>query len=285
MCIRDRTDAGSPVALGYVVPRADGSAVALALQAKPPTMTDLVTGDVRTFAESDFPQAISRYGGKFGGNNAVHREWSFSPDGALHGWQGGRVVTIPPSGAPHTTTFVGENAIYGQNGTRALGMNPEGRLFQTIDRGMSWLEVAPPPSHPTGPGAKRALGSMQCGALGCILGPWLRIGFREEPPRAPVRRIEVPPPSEAIAFAKPRIVDCTTTGPSRGTLLPAGDREFGFGATFLPTGVDAMHYPRTSIHPVSGSEGGDGDEQAKRAMSQSVANLSLIHISEPTRPY
>lgn len=268
------TDAGSPVALGYVVPRADGSAVALALQAKPPTMTDLVTGDVRTFAESDFPQSISRYGGKFGGNNAVHREWSFSPDGALHGWQGGRVVTIPPSGAPHTTTFVGENAIYGQNGTRALGMNPEGRLFQTIDRGMSWLEVAPPPSHPTGPGAKRALGSMQCGALGCILGPWLRIGFREEPPRAPVRRIEVPPPSEAIAFAKPRIVDCTTTGPSRGTLLPSGDREFGFGATFLPTGVDAMHYPRTSIHPVSGSEGGDGDEQAKRAMSQSVANAS-----------
>lgn len=270
------SDGGTATALSYVVPRIDGTAVALALQAKPPTITDLVTGEVRTFAESDFPGSISRYGGgKFGGVMAIHREWSFAPDGSLRGWQGGRSITIPSSGAPTSSSFVGDSAIYGQNGTRALGMNADGRLFQTLDRGLTWGEIAPPPSHATGLGAKRAIGSLQCGTVGCLLGPWLRIGYRDDPPKPPLRKIEVPPPTEAASFAKAKTVACDSTGALRGRVVPTGDRDAGLGATFLPTGVDAMQFARGSLHPVNGGDGGgDGDEASKRGISYTSANNS-----------
>jgi len=261
-------DGGGAVSLGYVVPRSDGTAVALALQAKPPTITDLVTGEVRTFADSDFPSSLKGYGGKaYYGATAVHREWTFMPDGSLRGWHGGRAVTIPTSGPPIAATFVGDNAIYGLSGARGVGISAEGRLFQTVDRGLSWTEIAAPPSHIPSANVKRPTGNVQCGTLGCIFGPWLRVGYGPDAPKPPLRRVEVPPPSEIVSFAKARVVACEPAGPPKGRAAPSGDREPDLGATLLPNGVDANHFPRASVHPVNGGEGGDGDEQAKRAIS------------------
>jgi hypothetical protein len=262
------SDSGVVGPLGYVVPRNDGTAVSLALEAKPPTLTDLATGDVRTFADTDFPSSGRRYGGgKYGGSTAIFRDWSFGSDGVLRGWSGARAIVIPPSGAPTSSAFVGDNASYGHSGVHGLGMTQEGRLFQTSDRGLTWTEVAVPPSQATAPGSKRSLGGMQCGVLGCSMGAWVRVGYRDEPARPRPRRVEVAPPSEIKTFAEGKLLACETTGPQRGKALPSGDREFGFGATFLPSGVEPAHYMRMSLHPVNGGEGGDGDESAKRAMS------------------
>lgn len=261
-------DGGASVTLGYVVPRSDGTAVSLALQAKPPTITDLVTGDVRTFADSDFPPALKGYVSKaYYGATAVHREWTFMPDGTIRGWHGGRAVTIPVTGPPQASTFVGDNAIYGFSGARGIGVSQEGRIFQTIDRGIAWTEVAAPPSHLASTTVKRPTNAVQCGTLGCIFGPWLRVGYLPDPPKPGMKKVEVPPPAEVASFAKPRIVACESSLPSKGRTIATGDREPDLGAVLLPSGVDANHYPRGSLHPVNGSEGGDGDEQSKRAMS------------------
>lgn len=261
-------DAGVAGPLGYLVPRNDGTAVSLALEAKPPTITDLATGDVRTFAESDFPSGGKRYGGgKYGGSTAIYRDWSYGADGVLRGWQGARAVVIPPTGSPTSSAFVGDNPTYGHSGVHGLAMTLDGRLYQTSDRGLTWNEVATPPSQSTAPGARRSSGGMQCGPIGCTVGAWIRVGYRDEPARRNERRVEVAPPSEVKTFAEGKLLACETTGPQRGRALPSGDREFGFGATFLPTGVEPAHYMRTSLHPVNGGEGGDGDEAAKRAMS------------------
>lgn len=271
------TDAGSPVALGYVVPRSDGGAVSLQLQTKPYSITDLATGDVRTFTDAELTTTVGRYKsmmymGKSGGS--VLREWTFQPDGSLRGWSGGRSVTITPGGPVVSTTFVGDNATYGTSGPRALGMSPEGRLFQTVDRGLTWTEVAGPPSQSVGPGSKRSYGSIQCGAVGCSLGPWLRVGFAAEPPKPPLKKVEVPPPHETKPFAEGRVLVCESSGQLRGKSAAQNDRSPGLGATYLPNGVDETHYPRGSIHPVNGGDGGDEGEPGKRAMSFVAPNLT-----------
>ncbi|EYF04366.1 hypothetical protein [Chondromyces apiculatus] len=55
-------------------------------------------------------------------------------------------------------------------GGMALAQTDEGRFFETVDRGRSWVEVAPSPGDP----ASRASG---CSPVGCRLGSIVRVGW------------------------------------------------------------------------------------------------------------
>ncbi len=263
-----QSDGGAAAPVGIVVPRADGGASSLTFQGRSATLLDLVTGEARSFADGELPSGNA---GRSSSKGSVRREWSFAPDGTLLGWLGGKSVVIPAAGAPSATVFVGENAVYGTAGPRALGMTPTGRLYQTLDRGVTWAEVAPPPSQNLAVDATRATGSIQCGELGCVLGPWLRVGFPEESRRAGERRVQAPPPAEVKAFASARSLACEPQGPLRGKSLPA-DKDLAFGATFVPSGLEATPLARASLHPVL-QDSSETDEPARRALSLAAPDV------------
>lgn len=240
------SDAGVTAPLGYVIPRVDGSASSLSFRGRSATIVDLVTGGVRTLTDGDFPEESAE---RPGGPGLVRREWTSSASGALLGWRGGRFVAIPAVGDASSSTFLGDGALYGLSGARGVGMTDRGQLFQTVDHGATWLEVAPPPSQSTV--AARTASEIHCSDVGCSLGPWLRVGFPEEPPPPPSHQVAVPPPPAMKAFATAKLFSCEPQGANRGRTLPAqGELEFGFGASLAPSSREVFHTPRGPIHPV-----------------------------------
>ncbi len=265
-------DGGALRALGYVVPRADGGATSLTFSGAEATALDLVTGEARTFTGATLVTA-GRVGGRPG---LIHRDWSYGPDGVLRGWLGGRAVTLPPTGAPTANVFVGDTALYGTAGPRALGIAPAGRLFQTTDRGATWSEVAPPPSHPTPSSTMhRPISSVQCGDLGCALGGWLRVGYPEDPALPKPLVAHAAPPAEAASFAPPIPVRCEASGAVAGRVLPAAE-DSDLGAVTAPKGLNVVAtLGRATPHPVRTDEGSDGSESSRRAV--------VVEVSDPFR--
>jgi hypothetical protein len=91
-------------------------------------------------------------------------------------------------------------------GERALGTDSQNRLFQTLDFGRTWQEVAGPPALGTG-------GELDgCSEVGCVLGEWLRTGW--EPTQAePVERIEPLPTPVWLPPVRPKL-RCTSLAPA-----------------------------------------------------------------------
>lgn len=260
-------DGGPPTALGYVVPRADGGAASLAISPKEIAALDLVTGEAHTFTDA----ALTVAGRIAGRTPMVRRDWSYGPDGVLRGWLGGRGVALPAIGSPTSSLFVGETALYGLAGPRALGASSNGRLFQTLDRGVTWAEIALPPSEGTAPTTYRSASAVQCGELGCAVGRWLRAGFPDDPPRPSQQSPHGSPPSEIASFASSMTVQCERQGAALGKVL-ASEKEHGLGASPIPTGFAvSASLGRALVHPVRADGGTDDAESARRALVVSAA--------------
>lgn len=282
-------DAGASLAVQRWVPRSDGSAVGLVFQGQP-SLIDTATGDVRIFADGELPTTGPGTGGRGhyvhrGGGLLVDREWSFTPEGSLRGWIQGRSASIPTSGPPTSSAFVGDQTTYGLAGPFALGLTNEGRLFQTIDRGLTWSEVAAPPSLAS---KSRGGRQVQCSALGCLLGPWLRLGYPAQAPSPLLSGVQVPPPAEVSSFASAAPLECEPDGPVRARTIGDGDHELGLGAVLLPQGAEVQQFPRMLVHPVNSNEPEGNDEVAKRAVIHGVGSggglRQTIHWLAPFDP-
>lgn len=268
-------DGGAPAALGYVVPRADGGATSLAVGGREITALDLVTGEARAFTDATLV-ASGRVAGR---SSLVRRDWSYGPDGVLRGWLGGRAVALPPTGTPSANLFVGDSALYGLAGPRALGLASTGRLFQTTDRGATWAEVAPPPPHVAAPGTHRSLSSLQCGELGCVLGAWLRVGYPDDPAVPTPLVPHASPPAEAATFAPSTGVRCERQGASAGRVLPS-DKESSLGAAPVPPGLEvSASLAHGTLHPVRADEDSNGSETARRAVVLSGTDPFRMTVS------
>ncbi|WP_437923593.1 hypothetical protein WMF37_31805 [Sorangium sp. So ce291] len=163
-------------------------------------------------------------------------------DGTIEGWlpaQGHAArlasVAIDATGRPRLHPLPPRASSIEASGPFALVETEDGRLFETIDRGMRWSPVAPPP----GSAAARLEG---CSAVGCRVGPFLRIGWASAP------RSGAPPPDAAAAeppagraqreapvrpSPPPPVVRlaCSFAGPPAAARVP---ESHGFGAVAAP---------------------------------------------------
>jgi hypothetical protein len=69
-------------------------------------------------------------------------------------------------------------------------------VFQSSDWGQHWVETLAPPGFGSGPKSNLA---PRCSQVGCVLGPWLRVGWEAEVPGARVRTQNVAPAPPRMA--------------------------------------------------------------------------------------
>lgn len=194
----------------------------------------------------------------------LDRRWSATAAGSLDGWLApGRAVSVSAAGDVRLSPFALDAG--SMSGARALGATRDGRVFQTLNHGLTWAEVERPPSAPAGSPSIRG-----CSDVGCDLGSWLRIGWSEAPP--------APAPSPEVASAPPMLprpalpeMICSPLGEVRTAAAPLRETgEPGLGATLIPSASGAPRDVRTFsyahetfsyrlIHPAREDTSGSSD--------------------------
>jgi hypothetical protein len=159
------------------VPREDGGVTALATNGpvKPGEQFHVARFDPGSGSPVFFDKVIAAL---------EHYRWVVGRDGTLRGF--GLTSSIAVDMHGHVETGAREfKSLAAADPSHALATDEARRLWQTVDGGAHWIEVAPPPrrsdtSEPQGPQA------MHCSLVGCILpatgGSWLRTGWPEDPP-------------------------------------------------------------------------------------------------------
>lgn len=224
----------------------------------------------------------------------IDRSWSvvrgWAPTGTLtsapiRGWiEHARPVKIDEAGQVIVSPFHFDQAA--EAGEVALAML-QGRTWQTTDHGESWIEVATPPHTRRGSGDLRA-----CGAVGCELGPWIRVGWPKTPPAPaddPPRA--VPPPS--IRRAPLREIACSPAGAEQRKAVTAEDArdDVGLGASRLPVPLPRkdesepfQYFKRFYVRSIPRVIVGAGDdERAVRFLLHGVA-AEFAYQGEGTTP-
>jgi len=244
-------DGGAPadVSVARWVPRADGRVVALVVQPTagiydPSAPSFTAVRELRDVV--DATAAFGHFVTKGGhvhpprrhGEALVDTSWSFVPGtgGALRGWRRrAESVEIAEDGRVVRSAFSFDVVTAGAYG---LGRSPDGRLYQSSDHGLSWTEVATPPS------GIEASELVSCTTAGCDLGAFYRLGWSVRPPRPDTpRRVAPNPPS--VRRTRGTELACRPAGPVATRAVPRSDvspEDLGLGATRLP----AVERPDTS---------------------------------------
>ncbi|MFO0759739.1 MAG: hypothetical protein U0359_24845 [Byssovorax sp.] len=173
------------------VPRRDGTATALVLPGDPLPPPERDPGPVRDLgrtrivrlppAPEGFGWARSSVPPSLHGTAArVDRRFHARADGSIAGWitpvpeaLSGVVlgVTIDPSGAVAPHDLPPSVASMVTTGDHGLAVGKRGALFETVDHGRRWAEAGLSPIAPAS-----VIGG-GCSALGCVMGPIIRLGW------------------------------------------------------------------------------------------------------------
>ncbi len=232
-------DAGAGIDVVRWVPRADGSALGFVAGAQP-ALLDARTGEMRPWRTDAMPapaRAALTDGRKPShATRVLDRTWSVSANGGLRGWtEAGAAIDVSPEGFVTVSPFVFDRAV--TSGRFAFARTREGRVWQTVDRGASWGEVAPPPTSQTGRGVPEP---RLCSAVGCDLGTWYRVGWPEVPPAGAPPAAVASPPARLPRPSLPGIM-CRRAGDTRVTSIARSDGspdDLGLGAATLSTSAD-----------------------------------------------
>jgi len=278
-----RADAGAAGAVDVVrwIPRADGGAFGLTASPKP-ALVDARTGDVRPWQLDGVPanhrasldlrtrwqrRELAR---------VVDRAWSSVPGGGVRGWVDGLALDVARDGVVSASPFAFDRTIFA--GPLGLGATKDGRLWQTVDRGAAWVEV----ERPLAAKPDKLIEPRFCGAAGCDLGLWYRVGWPEAG-RLGAEAPEAAAPAPRIAEATPPRVVCRAVGDAKSVALPRTDAspdDLGLGASRLPRASDDAERMRT-FHarvPPNLAHGVDvspeRDEAAPRALFHGYATSS-----------
>ena len=135
-------------------------------------------------------------------------------------------VDIGLDGSLQTSPFAFERVATA--GPIALARTREGRVWQTLDRGTTWSEVAAPPVMRSG----GWLDVRACSLVGCDLGQWYRIGWA---PTAPFNQqaLTTAPPAPHLDRASTPVLACRPTGDAKRAEVNRGERspdDLGLGA-------------------------------------------------------
>ncbi|MDB4943802.1 MAG: hypothetical protein JWP97_3336, partial [Labilithrix sp.] len=291
-------DAGAAKAtIARWVPRADGRAVAI-LSAPTPGIFEPRSGAFVPF-DVPLPSALLRGmrefdPGIYRSHKRVKRReapldgsWSFAPgSGVLRAWDGaGAILQIHEDGRVVRSPYAFPLAAAGPY---ALGQSSDGRYYQTLDHGASWVEVLGPPTagvHEIGP----------CSTAGCEVGGFYRIGWA---PRAPRPRAPVQPARSAADVRRTPSVEltCRSTGPAVVHVLPRTERssdDLGLGMNRLPTAGDQgdVGYlrnpvPRAIVAPLHDTNPPEAEVAALRGLLTgyaTTADTGTLEVNGPDR--
>jgi hypothetical protein len=227
------------------IPRADGGAVAVVGAiggvANAWGIADARTGDVHAWPVDALTPLMraalqsadeSRLGGVDPARLA-DRGWTVTAQGTLRGWaslgNGVGAVDVGIDGSLQTSPFTFERIA--SAGPTALARTREGRIWQTLDRGATWAEVAAPPAARPG----GWIDSHACSSVGCDLGQWYRIGWTPTAPTPQVPPVSAPPAPRVEQSPVPSLA-CRVAGDGRRAALASDEHspeDLGLGASKL----------------------------------------------------
>jgi hypothetical protein len=266
------------------IPRGDGDAIAVVSTiggvANAWGLIDARTGQLHAWPTDALTATLqaalvaSPESGRSRGADAtriVDRGWTTTPQGTLRGWAslpgGIGAIDVGLDGSVQASAFTFDHVA--PAGAFALARQRDGRVWQTVDRGSTWSEVAAPSTG----NSKGALDPRACSLVGCDLAQWYRVGWAATPP-SPL----VPP---AVAPAAPRMdrvplpaLTCHATGELRRAAAPRSDRspeDLGLGAARVGVsdGAGRLEFLRLVFGPrIVGSvhDADSGDASALRAL-------------------
>jgi hypothetical protein len=269
-------DAGaSDIDVARWVPRSDGRVVAIVVGPSPgiydPQVASFqpIAAEVREVVGQgalSYPlqpgkHAHVRLKPRGHGSGLVDSSWSFGSGNTLHGWQRhGESVELSEDGKLKRSPYAFDVVFAGSMG---LGRSKDGRLYQSLDHGASWSEVATPPS-----GAD-ALDLASCTSVGCDLGAFYRVGWslrppHDEPPKTPA------PPAPEVRRTRGLELSCRPQGGVTARTLPHSNDspdDLGLGASRLPVANDKNEwsYVRNTVAraivnaPTRDAGGGDSE--------------------------
>ena len=130
-------------------------------------------------------------------------DWIALEDGSMRGWLRNSGVAIARDGRLEPSVY--EFSHLSGAGAHALGVDSGRRVFQSSDWGRSWVETLAPP----GSGSAGELKLIpRCSPVGCLIGPWLRVGWEAEVPGALVRTQSVAPAPPGVARVALPLLRC-----------------------------------------------------------------------------
>lgn len=265
-------DGGGPaVDVGRWVPRADGGAYGILTQPSVGTI-DARTGEIHPWNMESVPAGARNFP-EFRPHKKSDREtlrvidrvWSATPQGTLRGWTDGGSAEVAVNGQIAVAAFGFERQAF--SGPYALARTKEGRMWQTLDRGSSWTEVAAPLSTES----DRFSEPRMCSAVGCDLGGWYRIGWVPTAPHVEARPTVAASAPILSAGTLPQII-CKVTGDVRSTSAvrgPVSPEDLGLGASRIASNTDNTSYEfvrtlfaRVPLNPPHGVDPGPSREEA-----------------------
>jgi hypothetical protein len=199
----------------------------------------------------------------------VDNSWSFGGGGALRGWQRhGEGIEISEDGKLVRSAFALEYVFAGPMG---LGRSKEGRLYQSVDHGASWVEVATPP------GGVESSDLVACSSAGCDLGAFYRIGWTEQPPSREPAKTPAPPAPSLRRVRAPELT-CRPSGVVGSKVLPRttdSPEDLGLGMSRLSIANEKNEWTfirntvaRTLVSPIHDvPDNGDGTPSLRAAFS------------------
>jgi hypothetical protein len=265
------------------IPRADGGAIAVVGDiggtANAWGLLDGRTGEVHAWptdalsptVRSALQNSDGARGSPIDPARLADRSWSVTPQGTLRGWAtlGNALgaVEVGVDGSLQTSPFTFERIA--SAGPIALARTREGRIWQTLDRGATWSEVAAPPAARPG----GWIDAHACSLVGCDLGQWYRLGWAATQPVPPPPAVTAPPAPRIEQPPAPRIT-CRAAGDVKRASSARDERspdDVGLGASRLAvsdtrgiTDFVRIVFPRRIVGAVRDTD--PMDEPASRAL-------------------
>jgi hypothetical protein len=278
-------DAGQTPTFNVVrwIPRVDGGAIVvvgdIGGSANVWGLLDARTGEVHSWpADALTPSVRSALQANEGSRGSpidparlADRMWTVTTQGTVRGWaqlgSGAGAVEIGVDGSLQTSPFTFERI--SSAGPIALARTREGRVWQTLDRGATWSEVAgPPAAQPRG-----WIDAHACSLVGCDLGQWYRLGWPSTPPQSQPPATTAPAAPRIEQSAAPTFT-CRPNSDPRRSAAARGERspdDLGLGASHVAV-ADAkgltdflrLSFPRRIVGAVRDTDA--ADETASRAV-------------------
>ena len=255
---------GKPVlkapAISRWLPKLGGGAVAV-MSGSMPGLLDAQSGSFVPFAV-EVPRAV--FEAKPSPDAWLGLDWVALKDGSVRGWLSNAGVTITADGRVEPSVY--EFSALASAGARALAFDRGRHVFQTADWGRSWVETLAPPGSASG---GKPTPSPHCSLVGCVLGPWLRVGWEPEVPAAFSRpQVTASPPgvireplpflvcrqlgAPVVSQQAPRAIEVSRAAHSAGSGLGANTAGAAPGAEYENTFSWAIIHPINGIGPPLG---------------------------------
>lgn len=290
---------GPPVDVVRWIPRADGSAIGVT-GGSSWGFVDARTGEARPWPaelmtsaqRAPIQQAILARRAGSDAARIVDRSWSATASGTVRGWgQGGASGAFEISLDGQVTPSAFSFDRVATAGAYALARARDGRVWQSLDRGATWVEV----QAPITPRPQSAVDVRACSAVGCDLGTWYRLGW---PASAPLP-FDPPGTAPGAPLLKregvPQLA-CKPGAEAKKSSIPRTERspeDLGLGMNRVPVNDEKAEneYLRALYHRLVPSPIRDGeqatDESASRAIVHGHATTTNEHdklvVSAPVK--